>query len=53
MADVTLTVDGDSVAVPPGTTILKAAEQLGRQIPTICSAALRIDRKSTRLNSSH
>ena len=36
MADVTLTVDGDSVAVPPGTTILKAAQQLGRQIPTIC-----------------
>src|SRR3989442_13859999 len=36
MADVTLTVDGDSVAVAPGTTILKAAEQLGRQIPTIC-----------------
>lgn len=36
MADVTLTVDGDSVVVPPGTTILKAAEQLGRQIPTIC-----------------
>jgi NADP-reducing hydrogenase subunit HndD len=36
MADVTLTVDGDSVVVPAGTTILKAAEQIGRRIPTIC-----------------
>src|SRR5918996_626652 len=36
MADVTLTIDGDTVAVPSETTILKAAEQLGRHIPTIC-----------------
>lgn len=36
MADVTLTIDGDSVAVPAGTTILKAAEKLGRGVPTIC-----------------
>jgi NADH dehydrogenase/NADH:ubiquinone oxidoreductase subunit G len=36
MADVTLTIDGDTVAVPSGTTILKAAQQLGRSIPTIC-----------------
>ena len=36
MSDVTLTIDGDSVTVPAGTTILKAAEQLGRQVPTIC-----------------
>src|SRR5262245_20449400 len=36
MADVTLTIDGDPVTVPAGTTILKAAEKLGRQIPTIC-----------------
>lgn len=36
MSDVTLTIDGVSVAVTPGTTILKAAAQLGRQIPTIC-----------------
>lgn len=36
MADVTLTIDGDAVAVPAGTTILKAAEQAGRHIPTIC-----------------
>jgi NADH dehydrogenase/NADH:ubiquinone oxidoreductase subunit G len=34
--DVTLTIDSDSVAVPAGTTILKAAEKLGRHIPTIC-----------------
>lgn len=36
MADVKLTIDGDSVAVPTGTTILKAAEKLGRSVPTIC-----------------
>ena len=36
MADVTLTIDGATVTVPAGTTILKAAEQLGRHIPTIC-----------------
>jgi NADH dehydrogenase/NADH:ubiquinone oxidoreductase subunit G len=36
MADVTLTIDDETVAVPAGTTILKAAEQLGRNVPTIC-----------------
>lgn len=36
MPDVTLTIDGRSVAVPAGTTILRAAEQLGEKIPTIC-----------------
>jgi NADH dehydrogenase/NADH:ubiquinone oxidoreductase subunit G len=38
MADteIMLTIDGESLAVAPGTTILKAAAQLGRQIPTIC-----------------
>jgi NADH dehydrogenase/NADH:ubiquinone oxidoreductase subunit G len=36
MADVTLTIDGAAVAVSSGTTILKAAERLGRRIPTIC-----------------
>ena len=38
MADneITLTIDGTSVAVPAGTTILKAAEKLGRPVPTIC-----------------
>src|SRR6266545_1508591 len=36
MADVTLSIDDDSVTVPSGTTILKAAEKLGRQVPTIC-----------------
>ena len=35
MANITLTIDGDSVAVSTGTTILKAAQQLGRHIPTI------------------
>src|SRR5262245_39646539 len=36
MPDVTLTIDGISVTVPAGTTILKAVEKLGRQVPTIC-----------------
>lgn len=36
MPDVTLTIDGQTVTVPAGTTILKAAEQLGEKIPTIC-----------------
>ncbi len=36
MSDITLTIDGESVAVAAGTTILKAAEKLGRPVPTIC-----------------
>jgi NADH dehydrogenase/NADH:ubiquinone oxidoreductase subunit G len=36
MADIALTIDGNAVTVSSGTTILKAAEQLGRRIPTIC-----------------
>ncbi len=37
MADeVTLTIDDHAVQVPAGTTILKAAERLGKEIPTIC-----------------
>jgi len=36
MADVTLTIDGAAVTVTAGTTILKAAEQLGLRVPTIC-----------------
>jgi NADH dehydrogenase/NADH:ubiquinone oxidoreductase subunit G len=36
MSDVTLTIDGEAVAVSPGTTILKTAQALGRHIPTIC-----------------
>lgn len=36
MANITLTIDGGTVTVPAGTTILKAAEQAGRRIPTIC-----------------
>jgi NADH dehydrogenase/NADH:ubiquinone oxidoreductase subunit G len=34
--EVTLTIDGQPVAVPAGTTLLKAAQQLGEHIPTIC-----------------
>jgi NADH dehydrogenase/NADH:ubiquinone oxidoreductase subunit G len=32
----TLTVDGEEVTVPAGTTLLKVAESLGKDIPTIC-----------------
>ena len=34
--EVTLTIDDIPVSVPAGTTILKAAETLGKEIPTIC-----------------
>jgi len=33
---VTLTIDGKSVSVPEGATILEAARQLGISIPTLC-----------------
>ena len=36
MSEVTLTIDGQPVTVPAGTTILKAAQSMGEQIPTIC-----------------
>jgi NADH dehydrogenase/NADH:ubiquinone oxidoreductase subunit G len=36
MPDITLTIDGQAAAVPAGTTILKAAQQIGVPIPTIC-----------------
>jgi NADH dehydrogenase/NADH:ubiquinone oxidoreductase subunit G len=36
MPDVTLTIDNEAVTVPAETTILKAAEQAGRHVPTIC-----------------
>ena len=32
----TLTMDGEEVTVPAGTTILEVAESLGKDIPTIC-----------------
>lgn len=34
---ISLTIDGFPVSVPAGTTILKAAQQLGITIPTICT----------------
>jgi NADH dehydrogenase/NADH:ubiquinone oxidoreductase subunit G len=34
--EVTLTIDGKPVIAPPGTTILKAAQAIGVEIPTIC-----------------
>jgi NADH dehydrogenase/NADH:ubiquinone oxidoreductase subunit G len=34
--EITLMMDGRSITVPTGTTILKAAQQLGEAIPTIC-----------------
>lgn len=36
MSDLTLTIDGQTVSLPQGTTILKAAESLGIHIPVIC-----------------
>ena len=36
MSEVTLTIDGQPVTVPAGTTLLKAAQSMGEQIPTIC-----------------
>ncbi len=36
MLEITLTIDGQAVTVPEGTTILQAAQSLGQSIPTIC-----------------
>ena len=36
MSDVTLTIDGQEISVPAGTTILQAAQQLQQEIPAIC-----------------
>jgi NADH dehydrogenase/NADH:ubiquinone oxidoreductase subunit G len=36
MTEITLTIDDQSVTVPAGTTILKAAATTGIEIPTIC-----------------
>lgn len=36
MTDIKLTIDGKSVTVPPGTTLLEAAQQIDSQVPTIC-----------------
>jgi ferredoxin len=34
--DVEVTIDGVNVSVPPGTTILQAAELIGIEIPRFC-----------------
>lgn len=34
--EITLTIDGQEVTVPAGTTLLEAAQQLGIEVPTIC-----------------
>ncbi len=36
MQRVSLTIDGRTISVPPGTSILKAARRLGISIPTLC-----------------
>ncbi len=36
MPDITLTIDGQPVSVPAGTTIMAAAATLGTAVPTIC-----------------
>ena len=37
---VTLTIDGVSVSVPRGTLVIRAAEQIGVQIPRFCDHPL-------------
>lgn len=34
--NITLTIDGQPVSVEPGTTLLKTAQKIGKEIPTIC-----------------
>ena len=36
MSDITLKIDGVSVTVPAGTTVLEAAKIAGIRIPTLC-----------------
>lgn len=36
MTNITLTIDGNAVTVPAGTTLLKAAAEVGATVPTIC-----------------
>lgn len=36
MANITLTINGQKVSVPEGTTVLEAAKELGFSIPTFC-----------------
>ncbi|HEX7593927.1 MAG TPA: 2Fe-2S iron-sulfur cluster-binding protein [Anaerolineae bacterium] len=36
MSDVTLTIDDQTITVPKGTTILQAAQQIDKTVPTIC-----------------
>src|SRR6266542_4538836 len=60
-----LTIDGRPVAVPAGTTVWEAARAAGIDIPVLCHqprlrpvgvcrlCVVDVDRKSTRLNSSH
>ncbi|MBI4789139.1 MAG: (2Fe-2S)-binding protein [Chloroflexi bacterium] len=36
MSDITLTIDNQTITVATGTTILQAAQQLAKEIPTIC-----------------
>jgi NADH-quinone oxidoreductase subunit G len=40
MSDVTLTIDGKEVTVPAGTLIIRAAEQLGIEVPRFCDHPL-------------
>ncbi len=35
--DVTLTIDGQSITVPEGTSIMRAAMEMGTQIPKLCA----------------
>lgn len=37
---VTVTIDGTTVSVPPGTLVIRAAELIGTQIPRFCDHPL-------------
>ena len=42
---ITVVVDGFEVSVPKGTLVIRAAEQLGIQIPRFCDHPLQIHRQ--------
>src|SRR2546428_2376782 len=48
----TIRIDGQEVTAIPGEAILRAAQRAGFTVPTLCDDE-KLDRKSTRLNSSH
>ena len=37
LAEITLTIDGQSITVPEGTSVMRAAQELGTHIPKLCA----------------